>query len=728
MKPQAIAAAVTATLAVGPAVAHAGTVAPDLQARVAGDGGAAEVPVIIHFADRLDLEALRGDLDRTLAQRYPDPQDRKTARKKVKRALLVDGLRRQARAGERRVQALLAARGARPDLQSLWLVNALAGRVPGDLIQALAALPGVERVALDAEVQGPGTGTAPTGPTNWNLDMTGAPALWLQGHTGSGVVVASVDTGVDASHPDLGPRWRGGAHDWFDPYGQHATPADANGHGTRVLGLVLAADAGYYQVGMAPDARWIAAKIFNDSNTATLSGIHQAYQWALDPDGDPLTDDAADIVNNSWDLANTVNQCVQEFAPDIALLKEAGIAVVFAGGNYGPNPNTSVSPANDPAATSVGAVDSSASVDYSSSRGVNACDGGVYPHLVAPGVSVWTTVRVADSPYYPYGSVSGTSFAVAHVSGAMALLMAAFPQATVSQVETALRTTAADRGGAGPDTSYGYGLMDVVAAHDWLAANVGGGAGGGPAGTLALGASAYSVNEQVAALTVTVNRTGGSAGAVSVSYFTTDGLARAGEDYQAAAGILTLADGEISRSFAVTLLDDGVYEGDEDFSITLADAQGGASLAAPQAAVVTVLDDETPGPADADGDGYTADLDCNDASASVFPGAPEVKHDGVDQDCNGYDLSIDVTRARYVKSKDQLALWATSDLRAQAGLSAVVGLADGRRLTRSMSWSASQLRWQLTLNSFVKQFGALPIVVTVSGVEGSESAPVEQRR
>ncbi len=75
---------------------------------------------------------------------------------------------------------------------------------------------------LDATVQGPGPSTAPTAPELWNLPATGVQALWDLGHTGQGVVVATLDTGVDASHPDLGPRWRGGSNSWFDPNGQHA--------------------------------------------------------------------------------------------------------------------------------------------------------------------------------------------------------------------------------------------------------------------------------------------------------------------------------------------------------------------------------------------------------------------------------------------------------------------------------------------------------------------------
>jgi serine protease AprX len=89
----------------------------------------------------------------------------------------------------------------------------------------------------------------------------------------------------------------------------------------------------------------------------------------LDPDGDTSSADAPAIVNNSWNLQSTVDQCNQEFAPDITALRAAGIAVVFAAGNDGPDEATSAGPANDLGRLSVGAADSAASVTGFSSRG-----------------------------------------------------------------------------------------------------------------------------------------------------------------------------------------------------------------------------------------------------------------------------------------------------------------------------------------------------------------------
>ena len=108
-----------------------------------------------------------------------------------------------------------------------------------------------------------------------------------QGVRGQGVVIASMDTGVDATHPDLSATWRGGGNSWFDPNGQHATPTDVSGHGTQTMGVMVGRSVGGSAIGMAPDARWIAVKIFNDRGVTTTTMIHRGFQWLLDPDGEP---------------------------------------------------------------------------------------------------------------------------------------------------------------------------------------------------------------------------------------------------------------------------------------------------------------------------------------------------------------------------------------------------------------------------------------------------------
>jgi hypothetical protein len=119
-------------------------------------------------------------------------------------------------------------------------------------------------------------------------------------------------------------------------------------------------------------------------------------------------------------------------------------------------------------------------------------------------------------------------------------------------------------------------------------------------GAIQLSAATYSVAENGGTLTVTVNRVGGSVGAVSVNYATADGTATAASDYTAwPATVLSFADGETTKTFDVTILDDAatpVYEGNETFNVSLSNATGGATLGTPSSATVTITDnDEAPG-------------------------------------------------------------------------------------------------------------------------------------
>ena len=112
------------------------------------------------------------------------------------------------------------------------------------------------------------------------------------GFTGKGVTVAVVDTGVDLMHPDLAGSFRGGAGDWFDVHGEQPRPGDRHGHGSQITGLVTGTGASGQTLGVAPQAKWIAARIYNDRNVGRLSQLHRIMGWLLDPDGKPGTADA----------------------------------------------------------------------------------------------------------------------------------------------------------------------------------------------------------------------------------------------------------------------------------------------------------------------------------------------------------------------------------------------------------------------------------------------------
>ena len=441
-------AATVALLVLAVGVARGAVIAPELAAELAARAPDAEVAVIVSLADRVD------------PQRFLV----KDRRQRDNRLYLA--LRAQAAAGRGSLLAWAQANRARR-LRDLWLINGMAMTVPASRVQALAQLPGVASVRPDTILQAPVTIAGDPSPPEWNLHAVRAPDLWAQGHTGSGIVVANMDTGVDPLHPDLAVKWRGGANSWYDPHGQHAEPYDADGHGTQTMGLMVGGSSGGTIIGVAPDARWIAVKLYDDAGQASYSDIHLAFQWLLDPDGDPATLDAPDVVNASWGLVGTAGQCITEFNDDIAVLRTAGMALAFAAGNDGPAPLTSLSPANNVAGFATGAVDTQLAIAGFSARGPSACDGSIYPDVTAPGVNV-NTADLSFGGLPLYRLVSGTSFAAPHAAGVLALLAGAFPAAGVAELETALTAGAQDLGVAGADNSYGHGLADALAAHQRL--------------------------------------------------------------------------------------------------------------------------------------------------------------------------------------------------------------------------------------------------------------------
>jgi hypothetical protein len=114
------------------------------------------------------------------------------------------------------------------------------------------------------------------------------------------------------------------------------------------------------------------------------------------------------------------------------------------------------------------------------------------------------------------------------------------------------------------------------------------------AGTLSFSSSTYSVQEDGGTRTITVTRTGGTSGAVSVSYGTSNGTATSGSDYTAVSSTLSFADGEGgSKTFDVTILDNGTAEADETFTVVLSSPTGGAALGT-SSATVTILNDDEP--------------------------------------------------------------------------------------------------------------------------------------
>ncbi|HEX5690942.1 MAG TPA: S8 family serine peptidase, partial [Roseiflexaceae bacterium] len=424
---------------------------PALAATLRSAGATQPISVIAVLRDQANLGAVGGNT------------------RKARKQNTVKALRAKADATQAPLRSLLQQRKSEGKVQSftpLWVQNALALTALPEVIAELSQSPLIAHIDPEITLQAPARTASTSSTPEQNLNVVNVPALWDLGFTGQGVVVANLDSGVDATHPDLIGRWRGGSNSWYDPYGQHPTsPTDLVGHGTWTMGVMVGGDAGGTSIGVAPGAKWIAAKIFNDGGTATSTAIHQSLQWVLDPDNDPNTADAPDVVNNSWTYGSV--GCNLEFQLDLQALLAAGIVPVFAAGNYGSSASTSVSPANYPEALSVGAINNNSLIYSLSSRGPTSCGSAgarTYPDVVAPGVYINST-----DLYGNYWAASGTSLAAPHVSGALALLLSAFPNLTAADQRAALIGSAVDLGTAGADTAYGNGRIDVFAAYSALA-------------------------------------------------------------------------------------------------------------------------------------------------------------------------------------------------------------------------------------------------------------------
>ena len=310
------------------------------------------------------------------------------------------------------------------------------------------------------------------------LSAVGAREAWKMGYTGAGRLVCSLDTGVDGHHPALFSSWRGNnggeaSACWFDPYGSDF-PKDDKGHGTHCMGI-MAGKTESDTFGVAFDAQWISAAVIDRgaSISQTIADILSAFQWAADPDGDPATlDDVPDVINNSWGVPSGFKPpCDQTFWNAIDNVENAGIVVIFAAGNEGPNAATLRTPADRISSPtncfSVGAVDPLSygfPVPAFSSRGPSGCDNQtIKPELCAPGVGIYSCFKNNE-----YRLMSGTSMAAPFVSAAVAILRQYNPNATVDQIKHALLESCSDLGPEGEDNSYGHGLINIKRALEIL--------------------------------------------------------------------------------------------------------------------------------------------------------------------------------------------------------------------------------------------------------------------
>jgi subtilisin family serine protease len=439
-------------------------------ARAGAQGGT--VRTLVLLADRIDINAL----DQTLYAQDISLQDR--AR------IVITTLQAKADQTQGPVLDYLASFDASnvAEVKTYWITNLLFVEATPSVIQQLAERSDIEYIDMDAlllrdePVEILPTEASPNG-SEIGLRDINAHRMWAAGYTGAGRIVMNIDTGVNGGHVAINYKWRGthvpAAQAWFDPNTGTQTPTDCDGHGTHTIGTMCGLATGTNDtIGVAPGAEWIAAKTLCTFNHTSAS--ISAFQWAMDPDGNPNTiTDMPDAISNSWTDPNVQDCANSVYKPVLDAVEASGIAVVFSAGNSGPGVSTITVPkninTNEVNIFATGAIDGnnlSFPIASFSSRGPSDCGGvgslNIKPEACAPGVSVRSSYGTSGSNY---SLLSGTSMACPHVAGAIALLKQAHPTMTGFELKMALYNTARDLGTTGEDNTYGKGIIDVYAAH-----------------------------------------------------------------------------------------------------------------------------------------------------------------------------------------------------------------------------------------------------------------------
>lgn len=373
--------------------------------------------------------------------------------------------------------------------RQFWLGNAVVltidtRHVP---LSKIAAVNSVEQIHANynlsvadttpaAAQTGPATAIAPTTAqlqpmttpeTTDGLARLQVPTAW-EYTRGEGTSIAIIDTGVDPDHPDIDiepTNW----NDWNkDGSERDTTPQDYGSHGTHVSGTAVGGNASGVAIGVAPEAELYHGAALNQNCDVrcdgTIAQILAGMQWAVEQDVAVISMSLGGVDTDK--NGNYVDNYIDQTASEVRDAHAAGTVVVAAAGNSGTGNTTS--PGNVYDAISVGATDTNGAVaDFSSSGTVSASDWDnppadwpdtyAVPTVVAPGVSINSSV-----PGGAYKRFRGTSMATPHVSGTVALMLAASDeQLSPAEIKTTLETTATD---TGDKRTQGAGEINTAAA------------------------------------------------------------------------------------------------------------------------------------------------------------------------------------------------------------------------------------------------------------------------
>ncbi|MBR4838720.1 MAG: S8 family peptidase [Bacteroidales bacterium] len=455
-----------------------------------------------HSDGRIKINiVLKSQSDVTALSRMADAFPTKAER----RDFVVNTLKRQAKESQYDLLNYLNAletNGVVDEIRPLWIVNSVSCMAEAMLLDEIAQRDDVlvvyqcvEFRCLDDDEmipveRGDGREIAE------NLLKVNADKVWELGYTGEDVLIAVIDTGVNLEHADLqGRLWDGGAeypNHGYDFYSHDNDPSDGRGHGTHVAGTIVGTGASGTQTGVAPGAKIMALKVFNDDELTETTMWVEAMQFAVEH--------GADILNMSLGqpMPDAAVKLMMRQACDNTLA--AGVVAAVCAGNVRqmqsmiPIPYNIYSPGDCPpphlhedqlvnaggtsCVVCVGAVDFNDAIaafssvgpsvwtdvaqynDYPYSSGSSANIGLIRPDVSAPGVNIKSLDYSNNSGYC---LKNGTSMATPCVAGTMALMLSKDHELTPAQLDEILERTAISLS-THKSNDFGSGRIDALAA------------------------------------------------------------------------------------------------------------------------------------------------------------------------------------------------------------------------------------------------------------------------
>ncbi len=279
-------------------------------------------------------------------------------------------------------------------------------------------------------------------PAQYGIEITGADRAWGVQQGAADVVVAVIDSGIDAAHPEFAGQLVPG-YDFSEKEPKPGGTVDGYGHGTHVAGVIgAAAGNGMGIAGVAPGCKLMPVRIFNNFGHSTTGGSTAAVIWAVEH--------GAKVINASW--GSTLPGQASLDAYQFALDKD--VVFVAAVGNSGKN-DSKAWPGASPGVIGVSATNAD-------DRWASFSTWGDWVSLAAPGEGILSTYPLSKGNGYRI--MQGTSMASPLVAGAAALVRSQYPQWTQAQVKERLEKTAKDVIQKGLDPYSGHGRVDIARA------------------------------------------------------------------------------------------------------------------------------------------------------------------------------------------------------------------------------------------------------------------------